>query len=211
MAIHYLEKGGAFIMAVKPKVVMFPGVHKTSIVGSLIHKGLAGTGALQLAGMLSSRKWTFILMVVGFLLGRAVILESLTPFAVAYFTVIYFFRRDVYMPVAVSIIVGSWFAVSPEPMWIAMELAVVYLLLRGLETYERAELSYAPLLVFMATLLVRLFGVVIQNTLGWYELMMVGVEASLGFVLTLVFVQAIPVMTLTKKTSRSRMKKLSVS
>ncbi|QHW32136.1 stage II sporulation protein E [Paenibacillus rhizovicinus] len=188
-------------MAVKPKVVMFPGVQKTSFVQSALHRGLDRTGALRLASLIDSRKWTFILMAVGFLLGRAVILESLTPFAVAYFTVIYFLRRDLYLPVAVSIIAGSWFAVTPEPMWIAMELAVVYLLMKGLEAYERAELSYAPLLVFMATLLVRLFDVVIQSTLGWYELMMVGVEASLGFVLTLVFVQAIPVLTFTKKTS----------
>ncbi|SFJ86993.1 stage II sporulation protein E [Paenibacillus sp. UNC496MF] len=188
-------------MAVKPKVVMFPGVRKTSFIQSALHKGLARTGVLRLAGMLTSRKWTFILMAVGFLLGRAVILESLTPFAVAYFTVIYFLRRDLSLPVAAAIVAGSWFAVAPDPMWIAMELAVMYLLLRGLEAYERAELSYAPLLVFVATLLVRLFGVVIESTLGWYELMMVGVEASLGFVLTLVFVQAIPVLTFTKKTS----------
>lgn len=188
-------------MAVKPKVVMFPGVRKTSFVQSALHKGLERTGAFQLAGLIASRKWTFILMAVGFLLGRAVILESLTPFAVAYFTVIYFLRRDLFLPVAASIIAGSWFALAPDPIWIAMELAVVYLLMKGLEAYERAELSYAPLLVFIATLLVRLFGVVIQSTLGWYELMMVGVEASLGFVLTLVFVQAIPVLTFTKKTS----------
>ncbi|MFC4811918.1 stage II sporulation protein E [Paenibacillus sp. GCM10023250] len=191
-------------MAVKPKVVMFPGVRKTSFVHSALQRGLARTGVLRLAGMLASRKWMFILMAVGFLLGRAVILESLTPFAVAYFTVIYFLRRDLSLPVAAAIIAGSWFAVAPDPMWIAMELAVMYLLLRGLEAYERAELSYAPLLVFVATLLVRLFGVVIESTLGWYELMMVGVEASLGFVLTLVFVQAIPVLTFTKKTSALR-------
>lgn len=185
----------------KPKVVMFPGVRKTSLVQTALHKGLARTGILRLADMLASRKWTFILMAVGFLLGRAVILESLTPFAVAYFTVIYFLRRDLILPVAVAVAAGSWMAVTPDPMWIAMELAVVYLLLKGLEAYERAELSYAPLLVFVSTLLVRLFDVVIQSTLGWYELMMVGVEASLGFVLTLVFVQAIPVFTFTKKTS----------
>ncbi|SDX84564.1 stage II sporulation protein E [Paenibacillus sp. CF384] len=188
-------------MVDKPKVVMFPGVQKTSFVQSTFRKGIERTGLLRIAGMLTSRKWTFALMAVGFLLGRAVILESLTPFAVAYFTVIFFLRRDLLLPVAAAIVAGSWLAVAPEPMWIAMELAVVYLLLRGLEAYERAELSYAPLLVFLATMLVRLFGVVTTDTLDWYQLMMVGVEASLAFVLTLVFVQAIPVLTLTKKSS----------
>ncbi|QYR21651.1 stage II sporulation protein E [Paenibacillus sp. sptzw28] len=191
-------------MTEKHNVVMFPTVQRTSIVQAAVRKGLNWAMAHRLVQMMSSKKWTFVLMAVGFLLGRAVILESLTPFAVAYFAVIYFLRRDSYFTVGLSIVAGSCFAISPEPMWIAMELAVLYLLMKGLEAYERAELSYAPILVFLATMLVRLFGVVIADTLNWYELMMVGVEAALGFVLTLVFVQAIPVLTMTRKSSALR-------
>ena len=188
-------------MADKRNVVMFPGVQRTSFVQAAVQKGLNWSGVRHMVQLFSTRKWTFVLMTVGFLLGRAVILESLTPFAVAYFAVIYFLRRDAYGSVALSIIAGSFFAVTPEPMWIAMELAVVFLLFKGLEAYERAELSYAPILVFVAALLVRLFGVVIADTLSWYEFMMVTVEAALSFVLTLVFIQAIPILTMTRKTS----------
>ncbi|UVI30372.1 stage II sporulation protein E [Paenibacillus spongiae] len=185
----------------KHNVVMFPGVQKASAVQTAVRKGLDWAMARRVVQIMSAKKWTFALMAVGFLLGRAVILESLTPFAVAYFTVVYFLRRDAYLPVALSIVAGSWLAVAPDPLWIAMELAVVFLLMKGLEAYERAELSYAPLIVFIATLLVRLFGVVIADNLDWYQLTMVGVEAALGFVLTLVFVQAVPVLTLTRRTS----------
>ncbi|BBH23333.1 stage II sporulation protein E [Paenibacillus baekrokdamisoli] len=188
-------------MTDKHNVVMFPGVQRTSLVQAAVQKGMSWSAIRQLVQLFSTRKWTFVLMTVGFLLGRAVILESLTPFAIAYFAVIYFLRRDAYRPVALSIVAGSFLAVTPEPMWIAMELAVVFLLLKGLEAYERAELSYAPMLVFLSTLLVRLFGVVIADTLSWYELMMVTVEAALSFVLTLVFVQAIPVLTMTRKSA----------
>jgi stage II sporulation protein E len=188
-------------MADKRNVVMFPGVQRTSFVQAAVQKGLNWSGVRHMVQLFSTRKWTFVLMTVGFLLGRAVILESLTPFAVAYFAVIYFLRRDAYGSVALSIFAGSFFAVTPEPMWIAMELAVVFLLFKGLEAYERAELSYAPILVFVAALLVRLFGVVIADTLSWYEFMMVTVEAALSFVLTLVFIQAIPILTMTRKTS----------
>ncbi len=186
-------------MADKRNVVMFPGVQRTSFVQAAVQKGLNWSGVRHMVQLFSTRKWTFVLMTVGFLLGRAVILESLTPFAVAYFAVIYFLRRDAYGSVALSIIAGSFFAVTPEPMWIAMELAVVFLLFKGLEAYERAELSYAPILVFVAALLVRLFGVVIADTLSWYEFMMVTVEAALSFVLTLVFIQAIPILTMTQE------------
>jgi len=185
----------------KHNVVLFPGTQKSGLVQTAVRKGLDWAAARRVVQVLSAKKWTLALMVVGILLGRAVILESLAPFAVAYFAVIYFLRRDVFLPVGLAIIGGSWLAVTPEPMWIAMELAVVFLLIKGLEAYERAELAYAPLLVFIATLLVRLFGVVIASSLDWYALIMATVEAALGLVLTLVFVQAVPVLTVMRKTS----------
>lgn len=188
-------------MMEKQNVVMFPGVQRTSLVQNAVRKGMNWAMARRFAQMIASRKWTFVLMAVGFLLGRAVILESLAPFAVSYFAVIYYLRHDAHRPVALSIVAGSCLAVTAEPLWIALELAIVYLLFKGLEAYERSELSYVPILVFISMLLVRLFGVVITDTMGWYELMMVAVEAALGFVLTLVFVQAIPVLTMTRKTS----------
>ncbi|WP_274648424.1 stage II sporulation protein E [Paenibacillus humicola] len=191
-------------MTEKQNVVVFPDLRRTSFVQSAVRKGMNWAATRRSVQMIASRKWTFVLVAIGFLLGRAVILESLTPFAAAYFAVIYFLRRDAVFPVGLAIVAGSWLALSPEPMWIAMELAVLYLLLKGLETYERAELNYAPLLVFLSTLLVRLFGVVIADSLSWYKLMMVSVEAALGFVLTLVFVQAVPVLTMTRKTTALR-------
>ncbi len=151
--------------------------------------------------MLLAKKWTILLVAVAFLLGRAVILESLMPFAAAYFAVIYFMRKDIYGYIAVSLVAGSWFAAEPAPLWIAMEIAVLFLLLKGLEAYERAELSTAPVLVFTATLLVQMFGVFIGDALSWYSFMMVVVEAALAFVLTLVFIHAIPVLTMTKKSA----------
>ncbi|MHA7966184.1 stage II sporulation protein E [Paenibacillus sp. CAU 1782] len=151
-----------------------------------------------------AKKWTFLLLGVGFLLGRAVILESLMPFAAAYFAVMYFMRRDLFIWIAVSLVAGSWFAAEPAALWIATEIAALFLLLKGLEAYEKAELSSAPILVFASMLLVGLFKVFIFNTLGWYNLLMVVVEACLAFVLTLVFIHAIPVLTMTRKSAALR-------
>ncbi|MFC4777221.1 stage II sporulation protein E [Paenibacillus sp. GCM10023252] len=180
---------------------MFPGIKKAGRVQAAIRKGSERAAAAKWLQVVISKKWAILLVAVGFLLGRAVILESLMPFAAAYFAVIYFMRKDIYLWAGLSLVVGSWFAVTPAPMWIAMEIAVLYLLIRGLETYEKAELSTAPLLVFISTMLVQLFGVFIDNALGWYDFMLVAVEAGLGFVLTLVFIQAIPVLTMSKKTA----------
>lgn len=157
---------------------------------------------------LRSRSWTVLLAGVGFLLGHAVILGTLSPFAAAYFAVIYFLRRDAVIPVGLALIAGSVLAPEPAAYLITAELLVFFLLVRGMEAYERADISYAPLLVFISTLLVQLFNAVLDKALSWYQLLMVGVEAGLAFVLALVFIQAVPVLMLVKKSALLRTEEL---
>ncbi|MBJ6361262.1 stage II sporulation protein E [Paenibacillus sp. GCM10012307] len=185
----------------KQNLVLWPGAKRTGAVNTAIQKGLSWAATRRWVQMVAAKRWTLLFIAVGFLLGRAIILESLSPFAIAYFAVIYFLRKDAYRIVAISLVAGSWLSASPAPAWIALQLAVFFLIVKGLEAYEKAELNYAPLLVFISILLVRLFHVVITDALGWYELMMVGVEACLSFVLTLVFIQALPVLTMTKRSA----------
>ncbi|WP_338553844.1 stage II sporulation protein E [Paenibacillus sp. KS-LC4] len=188
----------------KESVLVFPRGKKEGWLQPRIGKVKERIASQRFIQLVLAKKWTFLLVAVGFLLGRAVILESLMPFAAAYFAVIYFLRKDAVAWVGLSVVVGSFFAVTPSPVWIAMEIAALFLLFKGLEAYEKAELASAPLLVFTATLLVQLFHVFTLNTLTWYSIMLVVVEAALGFVLTLVFIQAIPVLTMSKKTTALR-------
>ncbi|WP_442950984.1 stage II sporulation protein E [Paenibacillus sp. GSMTC-2017] len=185
----------------KESVVALPSFKKAGFVQAAISKGREWKAFKGAIGVLMAKKWTILLVGIAFLLGRAVILESLMPFAAAYFAVIYFMRRDLHVLVAISLVAGSWLAADPAPMWIAMEVAVLFLFMKGLEAYERAELSTAPILVFAATLLVQMFSVFIGDTLSWYSFMLVVVEAALAFVLTLVFIHALPVLTMTKKSA----------
>lgn len=151
---------------------------------------------------LSSKKWSVLLVGLAFLLGRAVILDSLMSFAVAYFAVIYFLRRDLAFLTGIMTIAGSLFAIEPAPLWVALEILVVYLLFRGLQAFERVNISKVPLVVFISVLLVQLFHAFIGNQVGWYELTMAVVEAALAFILALVFIHAIPVITLTRKAAK---------
>ncbi|OXM14573.1 stage II sporulation protein E [Paenibacillus herberti] len=188
-------------MKEKANVVLFPGQPRTSRAVEALRKGKEKATQWRAFQLIAAKRWTILIAVVGFLLGRAVILENLMPFAPAYFAVIYFLRKDVYKLTAISLVAGSLLAVTPSAIPIAMEIAVLFLLIKGLEVYEKAELSQAPILVFLATLIVKLFGAFVHGTVGWYDLMMVGVESALAFVLTLVFVQAIPVLTMTRKSN----------
>lgn len=188
-------------MMKKESVIQNPAVKREGLLRNAAQRVRDMRAVRGTASMLLAKKWTILLVAVAFLLGRAVILESLMPFAAAYFAVIYFMRKDIYGWIAVSLVAGSWLAPDPQPLWIAMEIAVLFLLMKGLEAYERAELSTAPILVFVSTLLVQMFGVFIGDTLSWYNFMLVVVEAGLAFVLTLVFIHAIPVLTMTKKSA----------
>ncbi len=63
----------------------------------------------------------------------------------------------------------------------------------GMENFGKSDLAYAPILVFVASFFVDFTANVVQTQLSWYGLLMGGVEAGLGFILTLIFLQAIPV------------------
>ena len=134
----------------------------------------------------AARKWVLLLTFMGFLLGKAMILNELSPFAIAYFAVIAFMRRDYIIPVGAALLAGSLFAPFPVPLIVASEMAIFYLLFRGLESYDRAELSYAPTMVFTTTFMVKLFAVVIGPSFSWYAMLMLTMDSVLSFVLTLV-------------------------
>ncbi|WP_373558073.1 stage II sporulation protein E [Paenibacillus sp. XY044] len=148
---------------------------------------------------IAAKKWMLLLTFMGFLLGKAMILDQLSPFAIAFFAVIAFMRRDYILPVGMAVILGSLFAPFPAPLIIAAELIIFHLMYKGLNAFEHAELSYAPLMVFVSSFCVKIFMVLIGPPFTWYALMMTAVDAVLSFVLTLVFIQAIPVFTYRKK------------
>ncbi|NUU59527.1 stage II sporulation protein E [Paenibacillus agri] len=168
-------------------------------LGSRLKTWAQNQRALQL---LAAKKWMLLLSVMGFLLGRATILNELSPFAIAYFAVIMFMRRDSMLPVAVAIIAGSLFTPFPGGLVIAAELIIFMLVYKGMESFQRIDLSYAPLMVFVSSFMVGLFQIVIGPSFTWYPMMMMTLDAGLGFVLTLVFVQALPLLTFRQK-SRS--------
>ncbi len=154
--------------------------------------------------LMSAKKWMLLLSFMGFLLGRAMILDELSPFAVAFFGVIVFMRKDSMLPVAGAIIAGSLFTPFPGALVTTAELIIFILVYKGMESFQRIDLSYAPLMVFVSSFMVGLFQIVIGPSLSWYPLMMATLDALLGFVLTLVFLQALPLLTYKQKSRTLR-------
>jgi stage II sporulation protein E len=153
---------------------------------------------------LRAQQWLLLIVGVGLLLGRAVMLEGITPFAAAFFGVVLYLRKDLAFWAALALVAGSFWALDPMPAVICAEIGVIYLLYRGLVLYERADLSHAPVVVFAATLIVRLFDTLLADKTSWLPYVLTLVEAGLAFVLTMLFVHALPVLARTRKASQMR-------
>nr|WP_245699814.1 stage II sporulation protein E [Paenibacillus glacialis] len=189
-------------MMEKRNVINFPDVHMAERAKSAnpwITRMTQGSVVRRMVHLVAARKWMIVLTFMGFLLGKAMILDELSPFALAFFAVILFMRRD-YLPiVSVAIVAGSLFAPFPTAIMISSELLIFFLIYKGLEAFEHAELSYAPIMVFVSTFSVNLLYVLLGPSLTWYSLLMMTMDAVLSFVLTVVFIQAMPVFTYRKK------------
>ena len=139
-------------------------------------------------------RWPLILFAAGFLFGRAVMLGGLAPFAAAFFAVALHTRREWTVWVALAVIAGSFWSAQPEPLVIFAELAIIYLLHRGLEAYARADLTYAPVVAFSAVLMVRLFDAITNRPDEWLPYALAALEAGLALALTLLLAHALPLL-----------------
>jgi len=144
---------------------------------------------------ITSYQWSIFQIAMGILLGRALILQELSPFAIPYFIVMYFLRRNRLFLIFLGIFIGS----ATQSLGIAganvagMLLALIAL--KGLERRKKLELNHSPFLVFLAVLLSRSVMDLVSGQMTPYNLMMNGVEGILAMILTFIFIQSIPIIT----------------
>ncbi|AIE58591.1 stage II sporulation protein E [Bacillus methanolicus] len=142
----------------------------------------------------------YLLLFIGFLLGRALILAKLTPFSLPFFAAVYFLRRD-RAPLALIGLVGGAATLSLKIA--AVTFVVVFLFLfcfRISKKWLKNEMKALPFYVFSILLIGKTAeSFVFSGQVTLYDGMMSGIEASLGFILTLIFLQSIPLLTITKR------------
>lgn len=145
------------------------------------------------------QRWGILPMLLGFLLGRAMIVGELSPFAVPFFAVMYHLRRDRLLVTGIAIVLGALSHQLGSPFVLLGGMGLFLALQKLLHSWGKAELSYTPFTVFFVVLLSQCFSSFFTEWTG-YQLMMAIVEASLSLVLTLIFVQSLPLLTANKRT-----------
>ncbi|MDP4161708.1 MAG: stage II sporulation protein E [Bacillota bacterium] len=142
----------------------------------------------------------YLLLIVGFLLGRALILSKLTPFSLPFFAAVYLIKRDKAPIALVGLVIGS-VTIGVENAAFAFFSACIFLILfRLTKSRIKNEARALPVYVSVILLIGKLTeSFLLTNQLSLYDGMMAGVEASLGFILVLIFIQSIPLLTLNKR------------
>ncbi|WP_126424692.1 stage II sporulation protein E [Brevibacillus marinus] len=146
----------------------------------------------------AAKRWHLLPLLMGFLLGRALILEELSPFIVPYFIVMYFLKRDSLFVGALALIAGA--ATHSIPLTLEAVLSVAFSLVacRLAERFRRKDFSFTPFLVLLTVFVSHLLFDALTNQVSTYRLVMVTIEALLSFVLTLIFIQSLSLVHLAR-------------
>ncbi|GMB10058.1 stage II sporulation protein E [Thermolongibacillus altinsuensis] len=135
----------------------------------------------------------FMFLLIGFLLGRALILTKMTPFALPFFAAIYTMRREKSGLVFVALLAGALTLSLYTTLFIVAGIITFLLFHRFIERWIDTPARRLPIVVFLTSLGVKLaMAYIWKKEWTLYEGMTTLVEAGLAFILTLIFLQSMP-------------------
>ncbi|AXI07555.1 stage II sporulation protein E [Oceanobacillus zhaokaii] len=132
--------------------------------------------------------------IVGFLLGRAVILSVVSPFAVAFIATMWFIHREKSAKSMIAVLLGALSYSVTHSIFILLAL-IIFVFLGALFKNKKNQQIIIPMLVFLSTAVPRVFLYSLNDQLTSYEWMLLIVEGVLGAVLVLIFMQSIPLLS----------------
>ncbi|GIN42256.1 stage II sporulation protein E [Heyndrickxia oleronia] len=160
-----------------------------------------GVNRLQLKlGVIFFQKG-IVLLLIGFLLGRALILSHLTPFSLPFFASVYMMRRKKSPIVLFGLAAGSLSITMGNAFYTLISGIVFLLIYKTIGRLHKDKIKVIPFYVFVVSFLSKCgyFYIAGNQNITLYEGMMAAVEASLTFILTLIFMQCIPLISLRKR------------
>ncbi|WP_209125611.1 stage II sporulation protein E [Alkalihalobacillus sp. BA299] len=141
-------------------------------------------------------QWGLLIFVVGFLLGRAMILSEITPFVLPFVAAIYALKRDRLGIAALAVFAGAMTHFLESSWFVLASLFIFIIYQKIVEKFNDNTAKVLPFTVFFASLSARIMlTFFIQGQVMNYDWMMAGVEAGLSFILTMIFLQSVPLIT----------------
>ncbi|MEN2766709.1 stage II sporulation protein E [Ornithinibacillus xuwenensis] len=131
---------------------------------------------------------------VGFLLGRAIILSVVSPFAVAFLATLWFMQRENTAKTLLATMIGAFTVSLSHGLFVGIAM-FFFVIVASIFKNTKSQQSKIPIYVFLSTVGPRVFLYSIYGQLTSYEWMLLFVEGVLGAVLVLIFMQSVPLLS----------------
>jgi stage II sporulation protein E len=141
-----------------------------------------------------------LIMVIGFLLGRALILEQIMPFAIPFFAAVFTMRREKAILALLTLTAGAA-TVGAVNAGLVFTSIIIFLTVRAVfNKFSDSIIKALPIIVFGSGITANLlFALVMSKELSLYFLSMLAVEGGLSFILTMIFLQSVPLISIKKR------------
>ncbi|WP_239984733.1 stage II sporulation protein E [Sporolactobacillus pectinivorans] len=139
----------------------------------------------------------FFFLIAGFLLGRAVILSTLTPFILPFFATIFWLNRRKKWRVSAAPIAGALTVSVGQAFYAVLALLAFLVAWKMMQTLmKNKEGRWLPVLVLLIGFFVRLlYQAVFTLDLVWSDALTAAAESSLAFLVMLIFMQSVPLLS----------------
>ncbi|WP_407272596.1 stage II sporulation protein E [Radiobacillus sp. PE A8.2] len=136
----------------------------------------------------------WLLFIVGFLLGRAIVLSSLSPFALAFLASVWFMRKDKAFKLILATFAGALTYHWQHGLYVISAMAL-FVVIASLLKNKNNQQQIIPVVVLLASICTRVISYALIGQLTVFEWMLAAVEGVLSAVLVLIFMQSIPLLS----------------
>ncbi len=133
---------------------------------------------------------------IGLLLGRAVILNEMSPFALPFFAAVLLLKREGSRITFLAVILGASLYSIENTIFVTTGLVLYMIVIKIVEKRALNVQKAVPFVVFLSSFFARFLYMSFDGRLLTTELIMAAVESGLSLLLTMIFLQSIPLLTL---------------
>jgi stage II sporulation protein E len=145
-------------------------------------------------------KWGFLIFIIGFLLGRAMILSEILPFVLPFFATIFLMKREKAPIAMLALIAGSITVIPLNGAYVFISIVSFLVLYRLFNKLYENKMKILPVIVLSSVITSKIIlTYAFEGMISNYDWLMTVVEAGLSFILTMIFIQSVPIVTERKR------------
>lgn len=146
-----------------------------------------------------STKWGVLIILSAFLLGRAFILNGMSPFALAFFVSVFVMKREMMGRAFLALIAGAALSSIEQGIYVFLAIGIFFLLNAITSRIPKFTSKLFTYQVCLSIIFARIYtNYIFLQDFGFYTNMLAVVEGILGFILLNIFYQSVPLLTTQK-------------